>query len=140
MVEIRRGVGHRIMSIDKSRFSISDDESNGSSNSILSKCEGKGGDDHYSIVQREMHVLQMSLDQISKGGHKHYMIKEVLEQPQVLIDCMRGRIDPNNGLITIAGMNNLTEVFKKAHRIIICACGTSWHSSLIGEYLIEGTI
>ena len=79
----------------------------------------------------------MSLDQISKGGHKHYMIKEVLEQPQVLIDCMRGRIDPNNGLITIAGMNNLTEVFKKAHRIIICACGTSWHAGLVGEYLLE---
>eukprot|EP00948_MAST-09A_sp_MAST-9A-sp1_P002166 g2166.t1 len=138
MVEIRRGKGHRIMSIEGSRFSFLEADNGGllaetSTSSILEDA----AKDHLSLVKREMQVLQLSLDQISKGGHKHYMIKEVLEQPQVLVDCMRGRVDFKKGQIQLAGVRNLKEKFAKAKRIIICACGTSWHSSLIGEYLIE---
>jgi len=60
-----------------------------------------------------------------------------MEQPKVLMDCMRGRIDPSNGTISLGGLSELKSTFQKARRLIICACGTSWHSGLVGEYLIE---
>mmetsp|Transcript_23362 Transcript_23362/g.28797 ORF Transcript_23362/g.28797 Transcript_23362/m.28797 type:complete len:404 (-) Transcript_23362:13-1224(-) len=88
------------------------------------------------IVYRVMHDLTLSLDKIEKGGYEHFMLKEIMEQPTVLRDCLRGRIS-DEGHVKLAGITLMEEEFKNARRIIICGCGTSWHSALVGEYLIE---
>ncbi|MBR1516809.1 MAG: glutamine--fructose-6-phosphate transaminase (isomerizing) [Bacteroidales bacterium] len=85
----------------------------------------------------QMHVLQMNLDELEKGGYPHFMLKEIYEQPNAIRTCMRGRIDPTNKDIILSGIRDNKEHFMRARRIIICACGTSWHSALIGKYFIE---
>lgn len=81
--------------------------------------------------------LDMELAAIEKGGYDHFMLKEIFEQPSTIHDCLRGRLDATAGTITMSGVENNIEHFKKAQRIIIIACGTSWHAGLVAEYIIE---
>lgn len=85
----------------------------------------------------KMATLQLNLDQIEKGGFPHFMLKEIWEQPNALRNCIRGRINPANKDIILTGVLDHKERFLNCRRIIICACGTSWHSALIGKYFIE---
>jgi hypothetical protein len=91
-------------------------------------------------VTREhvLHKLEMSLEAIEKGGYKHFMLKEIMEQPVALTNAMRGRVNAETGEVRLGGL--LGEPLKRlarARRIIIAACGTSFHSGLVGEYAIE---
>ncbi len=81
--------------------------------------------------------LQLKLEQIEKGGFNHFMMKEIHEQPQAIKNSIRGRIDSQQFWVNLGGVREHEARFKNAQRIIIVACGTSWHSALIGEYLIE---
>ena len=81
--------------------------------------------------------LDIELESIEKGDYEHFMLKEIFEQPKTVANCMRGRINANEGWIKVGGVNDLVQKFTEARRIIIIACGTSWHSALIGEYLFE---
>ena len=81
--------------------------------------------------------LDMELAAIEKGGYDHFMLKEIFEQPDTIFDCLRGRLDAAAGTITMAGVQNHIEQLKNANRIIIIACGTSWHAGLIAEYIFE---
>jgi glucosamine--fructose-6-phosphate aminotransferase (isomerizing) len=90
-----------------------------------------------SRIEPEVQELKLSLEQIEKGGYEHFMLKEIFEQPKSIHDTMRGRLLVDEGIIKMAGIWDHLERFKNANRIIIIACGTSWHAGLIGEYLIE---
>ncbi len=81
--------------------------------------------------------LDMDLAAIEKGGYDHFMLKEIHEQPSTIFDCLRGRLLPKTGQIMMGGIENNMEAFIKANRIMIVACGTSWHAGLVAEYLIE---
>ena len=81
--------------------------------------------------------LQINLEQIEKGGYDHFMLKEIYEQPNVIKDTYRGRLLPEPGIIKMAGLEDNLEKFLNADRIIIIACGTSWHAGLVAEYIIE---
>ena len=82
-------------------------------------------------------ALQLSLDQIEKGGYDHFMLKEIYEQPKAIQDTYRGRLRPEDGLIKMAGIDAHLDRFLKANRIVIVACGTSWHAGLVAEYIFE---
>ncbi|PKB16513.1 glutamine--fructose-6-phosphate transaminase (isomerizing) [Flavobacterium sp. 5] len=90
-----------------------------------------------SIVDPYIQELQMNLEQIEKGGYDHFMLKEIYEQPSVIKDTYRGRLHANEGIIQMAGVEDNIEKFLNADRIIIVACGTSWHAGLVAEYVIE---
>ena len=81
--------------------------------------------------------LDMELAAIEKGGYDHFMLKEIFEQPSTIHDCLRGRLDAAAGTITMKGIQDNIEHFKNANRIIMVACGTSWHAALLAEYIIE---
>jgi len=81
--------------------------------------------------------LDLELAAIEKGGYDHFMLKEIFEQPDTIFDCLRGRLDVTNATITMAGVQNNIEHLKNAKRIIMVACGTSWHAGLIAEYIFE---
>ncbi|PWT95363.1 MAG: glutamine--fructose-6-phosphate transaminase (isomerizing) [Bacteroidetes bacterium] len=81
--------------------------------------------------------LDLELAAIEKGGFDHFMLKEIFEQPLTTYDCLRGRLDATFGTITMGGVQNHIEQLKNANRIIIVACGTSWHAGLVAEYVIE---
>ena len=81
--------------------------------------------------------LQLSISQLEKGGYDHFMLKEIFEQPHTLQDCIRGRIDKHTFTPVLSGVRENRERFMRARRIIIVACGTSWHAALIGKHLIE---
>ncbi len=81
--------------------------------------------------------LDMELAQIEKGGYDHFMLKEIFDQPDSLTDCLRGRLDSENMTLTLAGVEQHLSVFSQAKRIVIVACGTSWHAGLVAEYMIE---
>ena len=81
--------------------------------------------------------LQMKLDVLEKGGYPHFMLKEIFEQPKTILDCMRGRINAQKGYVSLGGIEEYENKILNANRIIIIACGTSWHAGLVGEYLIE---
>ncbi len=81
--------------------------------------------------------LELTLSQLEKGGFPHFMLKEIFEQPKTLSDSMRGRVNIEENNITLSGFIDNREKFMNAKRIIITACGTSWHSALIGKYAIE---
>ena len=85
----------------------------------------------------EIHKLELSLSQLEKGGYPHFMLKEIFEQPRTLRDCMSGRVNVDKNNITLAGFIDNREKFLNAKRIIITACGTSWHAAQIGMYAIE---
>ena len=90
-----------------------------------------------ALVNHNVLELQMSLEQIEKGGYDHFMIKEIHEQPKAIIDTYRGRMLPDQGMIKMSGIDDHLSKFLHADRIIIIACGTSWHAGLVGEYLLE---
>ncbi|MFC4212075.1 glutamine--fructose-6-phosphate transaminase (isomerizing) [Pedobacter lithocola] len=81
--------------------------------------------------------LELKLEMLEKGGFDHFMLKEIYEQPRSIRDCMRGRIYPEEGKVQLGGIKEFVEKLKNIDRIIIVACGTSWHAGLVGEYLIE---
>ena len=81
--------------------------------------------------------LELKLEMLEKGGYEHFMLKEIYEQPRSIRDCMRGRIYPEEGKVQLGGIKEFADKLKNIDRIIIVACGTSWHAGLVGEYLIE---
>jgi len=81
--------------------------------------------------------LDIELAAIEKGGYEHFMIKEIHEQPQAIFDSLRGRLDAENLSITLSGLEKIKDKLTAARRIIIVACGTSWHAGLLAEYWIE---
>lgn len=89
------------------------------------------------VKSHAIQKLEMSLEMIEKGGYEHFMLKEIFEQPKVIADAVRGRMNAQDGWIKLGGINEYLNKFANAKRIIFSACGTSWHSAMIGEYLIE---
>ena len=81
--------------------------------------------------------LEMELEAIEKGGYEHFMLKEIFEQPKSISDCLRGRLDAKSGRLVLGGLREYMNKFQNAERIIITACGTSWHAGLVAEYLFE---
>jgi glutamine---fructose-6-phosphate transaminase (isomerizing) len=81
--------------------------------------------------------LDMELAAIEKGGYDHFMLKEIFEQPTTIYDCLRGRLDADGGTITLSGIQKYAEQIMNANRIIMVACGTSWHAGLVAEYIFE---
>jgi len=81
--------------------------------------------------------LDFELEAIEKGGYEHFMLKEIFEQPQTIFDSMRGRLDAKAGAITMSGIQQYAEQLINANRIVIIACGTSWHAGLVAEYIFE---
>ncbi|HWR94789.1 MAG TPA: glutamine--fructose-6-phosphate transaminase (isomerizing) [Flavobacterium sp.] len=90
-----------------------------------------------TLVDPYIQELQMNLEQIEKGGYDHFMLKEIYEQPSVITDTYRGRLHANEGIIQMSGVEDNLEKFLNAERIIIVACGTSWHAGLVAEYIFE---
>lgn len=90
-----------------------------------------------TLVDPYVQELKMNLEQIEKGGYDHFMLKEIYEQPNVIKDTYRGRLLSNKGIIQMAGIEDNLEKFLNAERIIIVACGTSWHAGLVAEYIFE---
>jgi glucosamine--fructose-6-phosphate aminotransferase (isomerizing) len=110
------------------------------------------GDDEMAVVDKkgvqvrtlqDVHVsksvdqLSFDLEHIQKGGYPHFMLKEIFEQPETIMDSMRGRLLPEEGKAKLGGLEGYLERVRNSQRMVITACGTSWHASLIGEYLIE---
>ncbi len=93
--------------------------------------------DNDKPVDPKIQELKLSLDQIEKGGYDHFMLKEIYEQPKAITDTYRGRMLADQGIIRMAGVDDNISKFLNADRIIIIACGTSWHAGLVGEYLLE---
>src|SRR5436190_2197938 len=89
------------------------------------------------IVKKGVSRIDWDLDQIEKGGFKHFMLKEIFEQPQTIQNTMRGRLVLDEGFSKLGGLNLTREDLQSIDRIVITACGTSWHSGLIGELMIE---
>lgn len=85
----------------------------------------------------DIQTLRMSVSQLEKGGFPHFMLKEIFEQPRTIYDCIRGRIGSRGSKVTLSGVDMNREKFIEAHRIVIVACGTSWHAGLIGKRLIQ---
>lgn len=90
-----------------------------------------------SVVIPYVQELQMNLEQIEKGGYEHFMLKEIYEQPNAIKDTYRGRLLADKGIVQMAGVEDNLEKFLNADRIIIVACGTSWHAGLVAEYVVE---
>jgi len=90
-----------------------------------------------SVQTPYIQELDLKLEMLEKGGYDHFMLKEIYEQPRSIRDCLRGRIYPRQGKVQLGGIKEYTEKLKNVDRIIIVACGTSWHAGLVGEYLIE---
>lgn len=84
-----------------------------------------------------IHTLELALEAIEKGGYDHFMLKEIFEQPRSIRDCMRGRLDAKSGRLVLGGIRDYVDAMANAERIIIVACGTSWHAGLVAEYLFE---
>jgi glucosamine--fructose-6-phosphate aminotransferase (isomerizing) len=89
------------------------------------------------VVAPYVHELQLNLEQIEKGGYEHFMLKEIYEQPSVIKDTYRGRLLADEGIIKLGGLEDYITKFTNADRIIIVACGTSWHAGLVAEYVFE---
>jgi len=81
--------------------------------------------------------LDIELAAIEKGGYDHFMLKEIFEQPQTIYDCLRGRLDAVAGTITMSGIQQYADQIINANRIVMIACGTSWHAGLVAEYIFE---
>jgi glucosamine--fructose-6-phosphate aminotransferase (isomerizing) len=90
-----------------------------------------------SIVEPDIQELQLNLEQIEKGGYDHFMLKEIHEQPNAILDTYRGRLLADQDIIKMGSVDNNIAKFLNAKRIIIVACGTSWHAGLVAEYLFE---
>ena len=88
-------------------------------------------------VMKEVTDLEMTLEDIELGGYEHFMLKEIMEQPVAMADCMRGRVNVAEGRIHLGGLANNIRELVRAKRFILTACGTAWHAALLGEYLLE---
>lgn len=88
-------------------------------------------------LKPEIHKIDLELEAIEKGGYEHFMLKEIFEQPRSVADCMRGRVNAKEGKLTLGGIHQYAESLINANRIIIIACGTSWHAGLVAEYIFE---
>ena len=91
-------------------------------------------------MDKEVHQLAMNLEEIEKGGFPYFMMKEIFEQPKTISDCLRGRINILDGEVKLGGLEGIIDKLIHSKRIVIAACGTSWHSGLVGEYLIESLV
>jgi glucosamine--fructose-6-phosphate aminotransferase (isomerizing) len=88
-------------------------------------------------VEKEVHEVTMSLEEIDRGGYAHFMLKEIMEQAESVCNSMRGRILIDKGTSKLGGLESVADQLAGANRIIISACGTSWHAALVGEYMLE---
>ena len=88
-------------------------------------------------ITPDIQKLELSVGELEKNGYEHFMLKEIFEQPKTIADSFRGRIDPENKEVILGGLSEVMPRILESKRIIIIACGTSWHAALIGEYLIE---
>ena len=88
-------------------------------------------------VTPEIKEVEFKLEQMELGGYDHFMLKEIMEQPQAVENCLRGRVDLIDGRVILGGMANYARDLVRARRIIITGCGTAWHAGLVGEYLME---
>lgn len=88
-------------------------------------------------IIKEIHEIKMDLEEISKGSYPHFMLKEIMEQPDSIMNSMRGRTITEEGISKLGGLENVVDRIVKSRRIIIAACGTSWHAALVGEYMLE---
>jgi glutamine---fructose-6-phosphate transaminase (isomerizing) len=88
-------------------------------------------------LKKEVHEIEWDLEEIEKSGYDHFMLKEIMEQPDSIANTMRGRIHLDTNTVQLGGLIDVMDKLQNAKRIIICACGTSWHAGLVGEYLIE---
>ncbi len=88
-------------------------------------------------IEKEIHEINISLDEIDKGGYAHFMLKEIMEQPESIQNSMRGRILLEEGTSKLGGLEAVADQLADSKRIIISACGTSWHSGIVGEYMFE---
>ncbi len=88
-------------------------------------------------VSKQIKEVEFSLQQIELGGYPHFMLKEIFEQPEAMANCLRGRVDKNEGRVVLGGISQLSRDVVRARRIIITACGTAWHAGLVGEFLLE---
>ncbi|MCK9409591.1 MAG: glutamine--fructose-6-phosphate transaminase (isomerizing) [Bacteroidetes bacterium] len=86
---------------------------------------------------KQIHEVTFEIEEIEKGGFDHFMLKEIMEQPETVRNSMRGRVLPDSGNAKLSGLNDVTLLLENAQRIIITACGTSWHAGLVGEYMLE---
>lgn len=86
---------------------------------------------------KQVHEVTFDIEEIEKGGYDHFMLKEIMEQPETIRDAMRGRILLDEGNAKLSGLSNVMLLLENAQRIIITACGTSWHAGLVGEYMLE---
>ncbi len=93
-----------------------------------------------SLVDPYVQELQLNLEQIEKGGYEHFMLKEIFEQPSAISDTYRGRMLPDQGIIKMAGVDDNIDRIANAKRILIVACGTSWHAGLVAEYIFEDLV
>jgi glutamine---fructose-6-phosphate transaminase (isomerizing) len=89
------------------------------------------------VTTPHVETLELELEALEKGGYDHFMFKEIMEQPRSIADSMRGRINLENGEVTLGGLVNVREKLRNAKRLVIIACGTSWHAGLVAEYLFE---
>jgi len=90
-----------------------------------------------SLVDPYVQTLKLNLEQIEKGGYEHFMLKEIYEQPNAILDTFRGRLRSNEAIIKMASVEDNMKKFLNANRFIIVACGTSWHAGLVAEYIFE---
>lgn len=90
-----------------------------------------------TLVDPYIQELQINLEQIEKGGYDHFMLKEIYEQPSAILDTFRGRLLTNEAIIKMSGVEDNMKKFLNANRIIVVACGTSWHAGLVSEYIFE---
>jgi len=88
-------------------------------------------------LPKQIEELTFSIAEIEKGGYEHFMLKEIYEQPDSILNCLRGRVSREENSVRLGGIREHLETLRAAKRIIICACGTSWHAGLVGERLIE---
>ncbi len=89
------------------------------------------------VIQHHIEEITYDIEQIEKGGYDHFMLKEIHEQPQTIMDSMRGRILRDKGTAKLGGLREQLNLLNNARRIIFTACGTSWHAALVGEYMLE---
>lgn len=88
-------------------------------------------------IEKEIHQVTIDISEIEKGGFEHFMLKEIMEQPETIRNSMRGRVLLDQGDAKLSGLRDVLPTVKEAQRIIITACGTSWHAGLVGEYMLE---
>jgi glucosamine--fructose-6-phosphate aminotransferase (isomerizing) len=88
-------------------------------------------------IEKEIHEINMSIDEIDKGGYSHFMLKEIMEQPESTRNSMRGRLLIEEGTAKLGGLDDVIDRLVNSKRILISACGTSWHAALVGEYMLE---